>query len=105
MAGDYWNVWKLIETTGIAVNGCKWLTVVLARLFGQFVLILWGKTSDSAHFFLVRATENTKTVLDQILPHTNYDANHTNLKIYQKYNKIHSIVFPLSVSKPFSLSM
>ena len=29
---------------------------------------LWGETSDTAHFFLVRATEKTKTVLDQKIP-------------------------------------
>ena len=47
-------------------------TVVLAPLIGQFGLILWGETSDSAHFFLVRATEKTKTVLDQKIPQKNY---------------------------------
>ena len=31
-------------------------TVVSARLIGQFGLILWGESSDSAHFFLEGAT-------------------------------------------------
>ena len=43
---------------------CK-TTVVLARLIGQFGLILRGETFDCAHSALVRATEKTKTVLDQ----------------------------------------
>ena len=47
-------------------------TVVSARLIGQFGLILWGETSDGAHFFLVRATEKTKTILDQKKPQKNY---------------------------------
>ena len=34
---------------------------------GQFGLILWGETSDRAHFFLVRATESTKTFMDQYI--------------------------------------
>ena len=42
--------------------------MVLACLIGQFGLILWGETSDRAYFFLVRATEKTKTVLDQKIP-------------------------------------
>ena len=33
------------------------LTVVSACLINQFGLILWQKTSDGAHFFLVQATE------------------------------------------------
>ena len=43
-------------------------TVVLPRLFDQIGPILSGKTSDSAYFFLVRATEKIKTVLDQKIP-------------------------------------
>ena len=43
-------------------------TVVLACLIGQFGLILWQKSSDGAHFFLVRATKKIKTVLDQKIP-------------------------------------
>ena len=48
------------------------LTVVSARLIGQFGLNLWGETSDCVLFFLVRATEKTKTVLDQKIPPKNY---------------------------------
>ena len=46
-------------------------TVVLACLIYQFGLILWQKTSDCAHFFLVRATKKIKTVLDQKIPQKN----------------------------------
>ena len=48
------------------------VTVVSPRLIVQFGPILWGKTSDCAHFFLVRATEKIKTVLDQKIPQKNY---------------------------------
>ena len=41
------------------------VTVALARLISQFGLILRGETFDCAHSALVRATEKTKTVLDQ----------------------------------------
>ena len=47
-------------------------TVVSARLIGQFGLILWGETYDGAHFFLVRAAEKIKIVLDQKIPPKNY---------------------------------
>ena len=47
-------------------------TVVSACLISQFGLILWQKTSDGAHFFLVRATKKIKTVLDQKIPQKNY---------------------------------
>ena len=47
------------------VSGCgRWrYTVVLACLIGQFWLILWQKTSDSALFFLARATNKIKIKL------------------------------------------
>ena len=46
-------------------------TVVLARLFGQLGLILWGLTSDCAHFFLSRVIEKIKIVLDPIITQKN----------------------------------
>ena len=39
--------------------------MVSANPIGQFGPILWGKTFDGAHFFLVRATEKIKAVLDK----------------------------------------
>ena len=47
-------------------------TVILARLIGQFGLILRGEASDCAHFFLVRVIEKLKNTLDQKIPITNY---------------------------------
>ena len=47
-------------------------TVVSARLIGQFGPILWGKSSDSVHFFLVRAREKIKSVLEPHIPQKNY---------------------------------
>ena len=48
------------------------VTVVSAHLIGQFGQIFWEKTFDSAHFFLVRATEKIKIVLNRKIPQKNY---------------------------------
>ena len=106
-------------------------TAVSACLISQFGLILWQKTSDCAHFFLVRATKKKKRKkLDQKIPQKNYRRCKSCLsvlehlkkqffsKIFLKKSKniceiqlvfniysFHSIVLPLCVSKQFSLSM
>ena len=49
-----------------------WYTMVSPCLIVQFGPILWGKTSDGAHFVSVRATEKTRTVLEPKMPQTNY---------------------------------
>ena len=54
------------------MGAVPYTTVVSAYLISQFGLILWQKTSDGAHFFLVRATKKIKTVLDQKIPQKNY---------------------------------
>ena len=61
------NTKVLVSKTSLHFNlyqGCE-DTMVLARLIGQFVPILGGKTFNGVHFVLVRATEKIKTVLDQ----------------------------------------
>ena len=100
----------------------KWLCLSIA--FSKNRLILWGETSDSAHFFLVRATEKTNTFLDQKIPnklitwavnvYSNISKNRffqktlcKNLKTYLKYkknfniNRFHSIVLSFSVLNSF----
>ena len=62
-------------------------TVVSARLIGQFGRILWGETSDCAHFFLVIATENIKTVLDQKIPQINYRSAKCWLSVFEHLKK------------------
>ena len=111
-------------------SGLKLSTVVLACPIGQFGLILWEKAFDGAYFFFVRATKEIKNVLEHKIPPKNYrecksclsvmehlktffllQNNFEKIKniceIQKNYNiySFYSIVLPLCVSKPFSLSM
>ena len=68
-----WNIFALRKLHEIKpLKSCVRDTVILACLIGQFGLILWQKTSNGAYFFLVRATNKIKTVLDQKIPQKNY---------------------------------
>ena len=57
--------WKSVVWLWYIGHFCLRLTVVSARLIGQFGPILWGETFDGTYFFLVIATEKIKTLLDK----------------------------------------
>ena len=75
-----YNLWREVYSapwSGVSKHGqtdreTDIATMVLPSLISQFGQILWGKTSDGAHFFLVRATQKMKTDLDQKISHKNY---------------------------------
>ena len=84
---SWWHLLFIKKIVKFEISVRRKITVVSPRLIGKFEPILLRKTSDSAHFFLVRATEKIKTVLDQNITQQNYRRCKCWLSVFEHLKK------------------